>query len=80
MERSTEEGNLFHGEKFTYNKANNEKALKEWSKNYPNELASYKIAIHSYIKDTDVLKLSAADQDAFYDLKSQWIMSLQLIN
>ena len=80
MERSTEEGNLFYGAKFTYNKANNEKALKEWSKNYPNEVASYKTAIDSYLKDTDVLKLSAADQDAFYDLKSQWIMSLQLIN
>lgn len=80
MERSTEEGNLFYGAQFTYNKVDNEKALKEWSENYPNEVASYKIAIDSYLKNTDVSKLSAADQNTFYDLKSQWLMATQLIN
>jgi len=80
MERSTEEGNLFYGAKFTYNKVDNEKALKEWSENYPNEVVSYKLAIDSYLKNTDVSKLSAADQNTFYDLKSQWFMVIQLIN
>ena len=80
MERSTKEGLLFHGVKFTYKAKENEKALKDWSVNYPSEVADYKIAIAKYLEDTTVSNLSAADQDAFYDLKSQWIMSLQLIN
>lgn len=80
MERSIEKGELFHGEKFTYNKVGNEKALKDWSVNFPSEVVNYKVAIAKYLKDTDVSKLSAANQNTFYDLKSQWIMSIQLIN
>ena len=80
MERSTDGKILFHGEKFTYKKDENEKTLKKWSLNYPSEVAAYKIAIGKYLKDTDVSKLSSTDQNTFYDLKSQWIMSLQLIN
>lgn len=80
MERSTAEGRLFYGEKFTYKAEENEKTLKEWSVKYPSEVIDYKIAMAKYLKDTDVSKLSAADQNTFYDLKSQWIMSIQLIN
>lgn len=80
MERSTKESLLFHGVKFTYKAKENEKALKDWSINYPSEVADYKIAIAKYLEDTAVSKLLTTDQDAFYDLKSQWIMSLQLIN
>ena len=80
MERSTKEGLLFHGVKFTYKAKENEKALKDWSVNFPREVVDYKIAIAKYLEDTAVSNLSAADQDAFYDLKNQWIMSLQVIN
>ena len=79
MERSNDDAKLFHGEKFTY-KADNEVSLKEWASKYPNEVEAYKVAIDPYLKDTDITKLSALDQDTFYDLKSQWLMAIQIIN
>lgn len=79
MERATDDAKLFHGEKFTY-KADNEITLKEWVTKYPSEVEAYKVAMEKYLKDTDVTKLSAVDQDTFYDLKSQWLMALQTIN
>jgi hypothetical protein len=79
MERATG-GKLFYGEKFTYKKEVNEKTLKAWSVNYPSEVATYKTAMTKYLKNTDVSKLSVANQNTFYDLKSQWLMSLQIIN
>lgn len=80
MERSTEGGKLFYGVKFTYKADENKKTLKDWTVNYPSEVVDYKVAIAKYLKDTDVSKLSAADQNTFYDLKSQWLMVMQLIN
>ena len=80
MLRSNDGDKLFYGVKYTYKADENEKTLKEWSVNYPNEVDSYKVAIAKYLNDTDVTKLSAADQNTFYDLKSQWLMATQLIN
>lgn len=79
MERSSDDAKLFHGEKFTY-KADNEVTLKEWISKYPSEVEAYKMVIDKYLKDTDVTKLGATDQDTFYDLKSQWLMAIQIIN
>lgn len=80
MIRATEGSNLFYGAKFTYDNLKNKSALKQWSIAYPEEVTNYKVAIAKYLEETNVSTLTTSEQDTFYDLKSQWLMSMQIIN
>ncbi len=70
-------GKEFHGDKYTYNLESNLQNIKDWIKNFPDELNSYKGAIATYLK-TDLSTLSDSDKEIFTDLKSQWFMIAQL--
>jgi len=72
------EGRVFHGENYTYNTEKNENSIRQWIKNYSNEVKAYKEAILNYIKAVDISTLPENEKEVYYDLKSQWFMISQI--
>lgn len=71
-------GVVFYGERFTYKKEQNETNLRNWIKTYPEEVTKYKVAIAAFLKDTEVSTLTEAQAALYCDLKSQYLMFMQL--
>jgi hypothetical protein len=68
MVRYKGSGNAFHGEKYVYQKEENESKIREWIKRYPSEFTQYTGVISSFFKEKEIHN----------DLMSQWIMIRQL--
>lgn len=80
MVRATaSEENVFHGLGYSYSNANEAK-VKAWIAKFPAEVDSYKTAINLYIKDSETKTLTDVEKEIYSDLKSQFIMIIQLTN
>jgi hypothetical protein len=80
MVRATaSEENVFHGLGYSYSNANEAK-VKAWIAKFPAEVDSYKTAINLYIKDSETKTLNDVEKEIYSDLKSQFIMIIQLTN
>lgn len=70
-------GKVFYAENTTYKSELNQSNLKDWIKNYPDEVSRYKIAIGTYLKTADTGGLTTENKEIYRDLKSQYVMVIQ---
>lgn len=71
-------GKAIYGDKYSYKREENMVNIKEWIRNYPEEVTKYKAAINEYLKHADPSLLSGNDKELYHELKSQWMMVSQM--
>lgn len=71
-------GKPIYGDKYTYKGEENAIRIKEWMRNYPEEVIRYKEAIAEYLKNTNVDLISENERELYHDLNSQWMLVRQM--
>lgn len=77
VKAEAEDTDVFNGVNNAYKNDLNLESLKAWAEAYPSEVTAYKEAMESFLT-TDYESLSDSEKEVFNNLKSQWIMFIQL--
>lgn len=79
MLRTESTVNVFKGEKFNYDLKTNKTRLQKWIDTYPAEVATYRSAVESFFKSTDIQAVPVSEQGYYYDMRAQYQMLAEML-